>query len=106
MIVIVIVCVGMRVGAFGGRVWLWAAVLEMASELGGGWDSPDSTGSSRGSGWCVHPRAHVQENGFCLLSCEQKNGVPGGPGIGLRRRIRTEVCLETLSEEVGQHWVR
>lgn len=34
------------VGACGGWVWLWAAVLEMASELGGGWDSPDSTGSS------------------------------------------------------------
>lgn len=33
--------------AFGAWVWLWAAVIEMASELDGGWDSPDSTGSSR-----------------------------------------------------------
>lgn len=36
-----IVCVCMhKCGCCRGWVWFWAAVLEMASELVGGWDSP------------------------------------------------------------------
>lgn len=49
----VIMCIGVHAcGCIRGAwVWLWAAVLETASELGGGQDSPDSAGSSQGSGW-------------------------------------------------------
>lgn len=75
------VCMHTRVGAFGGWVWFWAAVLEMASELGGGWDSPDRAGSLRGAGWCVHAVACAQENRFCPLSlASRRTGFLGAQG--------------------------
>lgn len=52
---------------------------------------------------CTHSSICTGEWILPFLSCEQKNQVPRGtrdPGIVLRR-IRIEVCLDTLSEEVG-----
>ena len=67
-------------GVFGGRVWLWAAVLEMASELGGGWDSPDSAGSL-GALAGVYTLEHMhREIASASFPCEQESRVPGGPG--------------------------
>lgn len=51
----------------------------MASELDGGWDSPDNT-ELKGL-WCVYTRAYVQENGFCPFSLvKEEPGFWGNQG--------------------------